>query len=105
MYDSTLFGVEALIAIAAGEPVLVSINSGVASFLQSKSLDEPVVWDNEGFSQDAEIWTERLIQMITNPKDAYCVAQELRRLILLDDSIASSHLGFLNAIAGLCHRH
>ena len=46
--ESSLFGTEALVAMAAGVPVLVSRNSGIASYLHSKSLSEPIVWDHEG---------------------------------------------------------
>ena len=99
-HDSPLFGTQALIAIAAGVPVLVSRNSGIASLLQSKGLSEPIVWDNDGFTKDVETWTERLIHRIINPRETRRVAQQLRILFLLDHSIASTHLDFINTITG-----
>ena len=47
--DSCIFGVEALVAMAAGIPVLVSRKSSVASFLQGMGMEEPVLSDHGGF--------------------------------------------------------
>ena len=99
--ESSLYGTEALVAMAAGVPVLVSRNSGIASFLHRTALTEPVVWDNEGFTKDIKTWKERLIQKITSPKQAQKMATELRQLLLLDTNIASSHLNFSRIIMGM----
>ena len=98
--ESPLFGVEALVAMAAGVPVLVSRNSGIASFLHRTALTEPVVWDNEGFIKDAKTWKERLIQKIVNPQESQHMAKELRKFLILDTQIASTHLEFIQNVAG-----
>ena len=100
--ESSLFGTEALVAMAAGVPVLVSRNSGIASYLHSKSLSEPIVWDHEGTAKDVETWKERLIQKIVNPHEALGATKELRKMLLLDTNIASTHLDFIQTVTGMC---
>ena len=53
--DCSAFGTEALIAVAAGIPILVSSSSGIASYLQNKGFSEPIVWDNEGLTKNVNI--------------------------------------------------
>ena len=99
--ESPLFGTEALVAMAAGVPILVSRNSGIASYLHSKSLSEPIVWDHKGTAKDVETWKERLIQKIVNPNEALGTTRELRKMLLLDTDIASTHLDFIQTVAGI----
>ena len=94
------FGTDVLVAMAASVPVLVSRNSGIASFLQSAGTEEPIVWDNKGFSKDVTTWKERLIQKITKPEDAQNTTKELRKMLLLDTQIASTHLNFVKYMTG-----
>ena len=98
--DCSTFGTEALIAVAAGIPILVSSSSGIASYLQNKGFSEPIVWDNEGLTKNLNIWKERLIQKITNPEEAQTMAKELRRMLLLDTQIACTHLNFIREVFG-----
>ena len=98
--ESSQFGIDALIAMAASVPVLVSRNSGIASFLQAAGMAEPIVWDNKGFSNDVNVWKERLIQKITNPEEARNITKELRTMLLLDTQIASTHLNFVKYMTG-----
>ena len=97
--NSPLFGTEALAAIAAGVPVLVSRNSGIASLLRKMQHDESVVYKNES-EVNTKIWKDRIIQKLTKPDRAQQRANTLREQLLLDTSIAQTHLDFINAIAG-----
>ena len=98
--ESPLFGTEALSAVAAGVPILVSRYSGIASLLSKMVEDEPVVITMRSESE-IQTWKGRIIQKILNPKEAQCQANRLRELLLLDTSIASTHLDFINTIAGM----
>ena len=100
------FGSEALVAIAAGIPVLVSKNSGIASFLQSIGEQEPIVWDTGKFANDVNTWKERLIEILCDQTKAESQARELRKALLLGASIASTHLDFTKIICSKflhCH--
>ena len=96
--ESSLFGTEALAAIAAGVPVLVSRYSGISSLLKKMVEDEPVVITMRSESE-IQTWKGRIIQKILNPEEAQCQARRLREQLLLDTSIASTHLDFINTIA------
>ena len=100
--DSSIFGVEALVAMASGVPILVSSISGVASFLQGMGMDEPIVNDDGGFSKDVQAWKERLINKVTNPEEAQNIAAKLRKMLLLDTRIATTHLDFIQTITSKC---
>ena len=93
--DSPLFGTEALVAIAARVPVLVSKYSGIAALLREMQQDEPVVHKSE-----LEGWKERIIQKLVKPDGARQRANTLREKLLLETSIARTHLDFINVIAG-----
>ena len=67
--DSPLFGTEALAAIAAGVPVLVSKESGLASLLSTMLEDEHIV-SKKDFEPNTETWKERIIQKLRNPEEA-----------------------------------
>ena len=98
--DSPLFGTEALVAIAAGVPVLVSRYSGLASLLCQMQQDEPIVHKNE-LELNTETWKDRIIQKLIKPDGARQRAKILREQLLLDTSIAQTHLDFINTIAGI----
>ena len=59
--DSPLFGTEALAAIAAGVPILVSRDSGLASLLDAMIEDDPIVGKNKP-KVNAQSWKEHIIQ-------------------------------------------
>ena len=99
--DSPLFGAEALAAIAAGVPVLLSKDSGLASLLNTMIEDEPIVGKNK-LKVNAQTWKERIIQKLVKPEESQHTARKLREQFLLDTSIAQTHLDFINTIAGKC---
>ena len=99
--DSPLFGTEALAAIAAGVPVLLSKDSGFASLLNTMIEDEPIVGKNK-LKANVQTWKERIIQKLVNPEESQKTAKRLRDQLLLDTSIAQTHLDFINTIAGKC---
>ena len=96
--DSLVFGTEALAAIAAGVPVLVSRYSGIAQLLQKISEDEPVVYGSK-LESPVETWKERILQKLLRPEESQKAANRLRKQLLLDTSIAQTHLDFINFIA------
>ena len=95
--NSPLFGTEALAAIAAGVPVLVSRYSGIASLLHEIQQDGPVIFYNE-IEGNAKIWKERIIQKLIKPDEARQRANRLREQLLLDTGIAQTHLDFISII-------
>ena len=96
--DSPLFGTEALAAIAAGVPILVSRYSGIARLLQKMAEDEPVVYGIK--SQSAtELWKERILQRLLRPGESQQSGNRLIGHLLLDTRIAQTHLDFINVIA------
>ena len=95
--DSPDFGTEALAAIAAGVPILVSRYSGIARLLQKMAEDEPVVYDTK-LKSPVETWKERILQKLLRPDQSQKAANRLREQ-LLDTSIAQTHLDFINFIA------
>ena len=97
--DSPLFGTEALAAIAAGVPVLVSKDSGLASLLDTMVEDEPIVSRNK-VKVNAELWKDRIVQKLVKPEESQRAATRLRNQFLLDTSIAQSHMDFIKVIAG-----
>ena len=97
--DSPLFGTEALSAIAAGVPVLISKDCGLASLLDNMIEDEPIVGKNT-VKVNAETWKERIIQKLVKPEDSQQKAVRLRDRLLMDTGIAETHLTFTTTIAG-----
>ena len=65
--DCPLFGTEALIAISAGVPVLVSGYSGIAQLLKKMAEDEPVVYGTK-LESPLETWKERILEKITQTR-------------------------------------
>ena len=98
--NSPLFGTEALAAIAAGVPVLVSGYSGLASLLRTMVADESVVYRNK-LEPNTETWKDRIIQKLVKPEESLRAAYRLREQLLLDTIIAQTHLDFINTISGL----
>ena len=99
--DSPLFGTEALSAIAAGVPVLVSRYSGIAALLRDMQHSDAVVHKDK-LEINTENWKKRIIQKLVNPVETQRAATRLREQLLLDTSVAQTHLDFINTIAGTC---
>ena len=93
--DSPVYGTEALTAAAAGVPILVSQHSGIASLLQTMYQDQSVV------KTKTETWRERIIAKLVRPSEAQQIVNRLREQLLLDTSIAQTHLDFINTITGI----
>ena len=96
--DSPLFGTEALTAIAAGIPVLVSKHSGLACFLNEITGSESVVYEMKTQSS-IDRWKDKMLERILRPDESQREANTLREQLLLDTSIAQTHLDFINVVA------
>ena len=96
--DSPLFGTEALTATAAGIQVLVSRYSGIARLLERMAEDESVVC---GIKSEpvVNIWKDRILERLLRPEESQRAANRLREQLLLDTSVAQTHLDFINIIA------
>ena len=102
-HNSPFYGTEALAAIAAGVPVLVSRHSGLARFLHKIVGDESVVYETK--SQSAkDMWQERILKRLLRPEESQGAAVRLREQLLQDTNIAQTHLDFINTIAGTCNK-
>ena len=93
--SSPLSGCEALSAIAAGVPVLVSRHSPIGSLLLDMNANSSVV-----FERDVETWSDRIAEKLADPDVAQHEADRLRGNLLLDSRIPSSHLDFVNIVTG-----
>ena len=96
--DSPLFGTEALAAIAAGVPILVSKYCGLASLLRRMAEDESVVYGTK-LESHLETWKDRILEKLLRPDESQKAANRLREQLLLATSIAQTHLDFINVIA------
>ena len=76
--DLPLFGTEALAAIAAGVPVLVSRDSGLASLLDTMMEDETIVGKNKP-KANAKSWKGHIIQKLVNPAESQKNGEETER--------------------------
>ena len=97
--DSPLFGTEALPAVAAGVPILVSSHSGMASILEIIAQDESVVRESS-LEPEEETWKDRILQKLLRPEESQRTATRLRDQLLLDSSIAQTHLDFTGINTG-----
>ena len=96
---SPLFGSEALSAIAAGVPVLVSNHSGMATLLETIYQVESIIQESI-LDSDTEIWKEGILQKLLKPEDSQRRADRMREQLLLDTSIAQTHLDFIRTLLG-----
>ena len=92
--DSPVYGTEALTAAAAGVPILVSQDSGITSLLQNIYQDESLV------KTKTQTWRDRIIEKLVRPDEAQQTADRLREQLLLETSIAQTHLDFINTVTG-----
>ena len=98
--SSPLFGSEALSAIAAGVPVLVSRHSPIGSLLLGMNANSSVVTKT-----DVATWGNRISQKINNLDATETEANNLKDRLLLDTSIPSTHMDFINTITGMCSKY
>ena len=96
---SPLFSSEVLSAIAAGVPVLVSSHSGMAALLEMLCQDESIVKES-ALQPDVNMWKDSILQKLLRPEDSQRMADRLREQLLLDTSIAQTHLNFIGTVAG-----
>ena len=89
------FGSEALSAVAAGVPVLISNHSGMAALFQTIYQDESVVKES-----DVDTWREGILKTLLRPEESQRRANRLREQLLLDTSIAQTHLDFIRTVVG-----
>ena len=94
--SSPLFGSDALSAIAAGVPVLVSRHSPMGSLLLGMKANSSVVSE-----KDVATWGHSISRIIDNPDAAEIEAKNLRDCLLKDTNIPSSHMDFINIITGI----
>ena len=94
--SSSLFGEEALSAIASGVPVLVSSHSGVGSYLLEMDEKDSVVQQ-----MDEKLWTKRILQKINDRGTSQGKVKDLRERLLLDTTMASIHQNFVKMICGM----
>ena len=96
---SPIFGTEALSAIAAGVTILVSNHSGMAALLETIYQVESIIQEST-LDSDAETWKEGILQKLLRPEDSQRKADRMREQLLLDTSIAQTHLDFIRALLG-----
>ena len=97
--NSPLFGTEALVAIAARVPILISKYSGLAAVLDTMIEDKPIVGKNK-LTVNAEFWKGRNIEKLVRPAEPQKAAKRLRERLLATTNVAQTHLDFINTIAG-----
>ena len=97
--DSPSFGTEALSAVAAEVPILISSHSGMASILAAIVEDESVVRESS-VEPEKETWKDRIIQRLVNLEEAQRAASTLREQFLLNSFIVRTHLDFTRIIVG-----
>ena len=93
-------GSEALVAMAAGTPVLVFKSSGIALLLQKLGMSEVLIWDEKSFTASVTSWKSRLFESLSNPERAQIVASNLRQKLLGNMKIPESQLHFMSFVAG-----
>ena len=96
---SPIFGSEALSAIAAGVPILVSNHSGIASLLQTLSEDKSIIREST-LDSDVTAWREGILQKLLQPEESQRMANRMKEQLLLDTNIAETHLGFIRTVVG-----
>ena len=77
----------------------MSNHSGIASVLKTIIHDQSVVQESS-LEPDEETWKDRILQKLLRPEESQRTAARLREQLLLDSSIAQSHLDFNQIIAG-----
>ena len=96
--ESSLFGVEALMAGYAGVPLIVARNSGIADLLYTILGHDSVLEMKGDFTRDVENWMEKIVAKILNAEDTEEQAAEIKERLLKETSIESSHHKFVSTI-------
>ncbi len=96
--ESSVFGVEALMAGYAGVPLLVARNSGIADLLYGILGHDSVLEMKGDFKKDVENWMEKMVAKILNAEDTEEQAAEIKERLLKETSIESSHHKFVSTI-------
>ena len=96
---SPIFGSELLPAILAGVPILVSSHSGMAALLGTVCQDESVVKESV-LQPDVNMWKDGILQKLLRPEESQQRADSLREQLLLDTSIAQTHLNVIGTVVG-----
>ena len=79
---------------------MVSQDSGLAGLLREMQQNDPVV-HKEKLEPNTETWKRLITQKLIKPEEAQKAATRLREQLLLETSIAQSHIDFINTIAGI----
>ena len=93
------FGIEALSAAAAGVPILVSENSGVATLLQEIGESRnSVVKRQRDFGLNVQAWKNKIIEIVDNCQDVEHHRERVRKTLMQNENIAKTHLNFISTI-------
>ena len=93
------FGLEALSAAAAGVPILVSENSGMAALLKEMGeSDHTVVRRKRDFDFDVKAWKEKIMEKIAECQEVHYQKERIRQALLNNRNIATTHLNFMATI-------
>ena len=101
--DSPLFGTEALAAIAAGVPVLVSRYSGIARLLRGMAEDEPVVYGTKLQSR-TDIWKDRILKRLLRPEESQRAASRLNNSFWTLASLKLIWISSMLSLVSYLHR-
>ena len=94
--ESTVLGLEALMAAYSGTPVLVSDSTGAAGVFDTLNLYSSIVRTFGNLETDAEEWSNQIVNKLKDPKATTEEAREVRKTLLLDSAIPGSHLDVLH---------
>ena len=93
------FGLEALSAVVAGVPILVSENSGMATLLQEmEESSYSVVRRQRDFSLDVQAWKSKIVEIFFNWQNVQYQTERIRKTLLQNKNIARTHLNFISTI-------
>ncbi len=93
-------GIEALWALFAGIPVLVSSSAGISPFLKElyPGACDLIVDSYGNESRDSMAWAQKIQQQIQNPIRSQVIADVLQKRCLDDISIPKTHLDFVGQV-------
>ena len=85
--------------MASGVPILVSYHSEMASILKMITQDDSIVRESS-LKSGEELWKDKIIQKLLKPQDSQKTANMLKEELLLNTTIAQTHIDFISIIAG-----
>ena len=71
----------------------------MASLLKTITQDESVV-NESSLESEEETWRDAIIQKLLRPEESQATATRLRDQLLLNSSIAQSHIDFTKIVTG-----